>query len=407
MLLSQEIHAWRRSKRFVRYHEAPTVAADLDRLRAQIVDLSRTDPQSATAIFAQFVHLSNMLGRADDSAGDMADVFEKAVNDWGATWARIEERPPDAIAEIVFDEFTENDQGIKDGIIRAFADALGETGLSCLDVLFRKALAVLPPTKRNANVWDPERAMLSRALGEIADVRSDVDGYVKAAAVAGDPLRDAVSIAERMLAANRPAEALDWIDRDPGPYREPERAADARISALTALGREAEAQAARWKRFESTLDRDAFAAYSERVPAAGRNRARARAIGVAKEYAGLAVALDFLTSFGELAEAENVVLTRRDELDGGDYETLRPVASRLRDAHPLGALVIHRALALDILTAKRGSAYVYAARDIKATNQLAARIAQWHGIPDQTTFMAQLRADHRLKSSFWRLLGAD
>jgi hypothetical protein len=114
--------------------------------------------------------------------------------------------------------------------------------------------------------------------------------------------------------------------------------------------------------------------------------------------------LRFLTRIDEPGAAERLVLTRAEEIDGHLYFVLRPVAEALAPAHPLGAVILYRAMASAVLGAARSKSYGYAARDLLQAGQLAGRVADWNGLPDHEEFMRRLRQEHGRKYSFWPLL---
>jgi hypothetical protein len=83
---------------------------------------------------------------------------------------------------------------------------------------------------------------------------------------------------------------------------------------------------------------------------------------------------------------------------------LRPVAEALVPAHPLGAVILYRAMTLAVLGAARSKFYRYAARDLLSAGQAAERVIDWHGLPDHAAFLRRLRQEHGRKHSFWPLL---
>ena len=83
---------------------------------------------------------------------------------------------------------------------------------------------------------------------------------------------------------------------------------------------------------------------------------------------------------------------------------LRPVAEALAPAHPLGAVILYRAMTLAVLGAARSKSYSYAAHDLLRAGQAAERVTDWHGLPDHAEFMRRLRQEHGRKYSFWPLL---
>ena len=275
--LAQRIRELGRDDRFIESERSVLVRREIDQIRAAIVDdLAPRAPRIGADLLADLVHTSDeVFERADDSGGAIGDIYREAIEDWGRVWCRIPGRRPEALAATVLREFRDDDYGIKDGIIAAFADALGESGLEALRRLLEAEIEKLPvPQPKAEGSWDHERFALARGLAEVADARHDVDAYVEAVSLGGHPERRAIEVARRMLAAGRPSEALDWLDRAGGRRHGPGQPGDIdlRIEALEALGRDAEAQAARWDWFGRTLSLDHFRDYIERIPAEERRR---------------------------------------------------------------------------------------------------------------------------------------
>jgi hypothetical protein len=82
-------------------------------------------------------------------------------------------------------------------------------------------------------------------LALLADLERDADAFIAAIRAGGMESTHALDVAERLISASRPADALDWLDK---PRRRIEDEdddgadTDLRITALEALGRKDEAQ---------------------------------------------------------------------------------------------------------------------------------------------------------------------
>src|SRR5699024_5507728 len=151
--------------------------------------------------------------------------------------------------------------------------------------------------------------------------------------------RIAADIAQRLLAAERPAEALAALEaaEDSGRRRSwPDFAwEDARIAALDAVGRADEAQSARRACFERSLSGPHLRAYLKRLP--DDFDAEEQALDYALRYPDVIQALSFLKSWPDADRAAQLVIERADELDGDCYSILGPAADTLAPCHPLAA----------------------------------------------------------------------
>lgn len=137
---------------------------------------------------------------------------------------------------------------------------------------------------------------VAMALKDIADAQGDVDGFI----TQYDPKtrrvpQIAAEIAQRLLAAGRAGEALEFLERAElgDGVRVPLAWQDIRLQTLEALGRGEEAQAFRWDCFERTLSDSYLRAYLKRLPDFDDIEAEERAMTHVMAYPSLLHALQF------------------------------------------------------------------------------------------------------------------
>jgi hypothetical protein len=391
---------------FVAWDEAPSLAADIDTLRDDIVqELLPESPKEAAELLGEVVAAEGRIFEAvDDSDGEVGGALSRVVVDWGRAWAGVEDVDPEALADLVMTASAGNDYGTRDRLVPAFAPALGEGGLHHLEQRARAKLAKRPPRKdRDSRDWDPERSRLAHILTDIADVRNDPDLFVEALRLGGVVAPYAVEIAKRMLDAGRPEEALEWSTD--GDERDPDRGLDVMLvkaSALEALGRLDEAQRVRWCRVEACLDPEALDPFLERLPNdTARRKAKKEAQRLAAGHEDALLALWFLTERGELAGLDALVRARLAELDGAMYHALRPAAEALAAEHPVAAALLHRRMVESVLDRGRSTAYDHAARDVRRAAACARRVKGDPAFETHHAWMEGLRAGHGRKRSFW------
>lgn len=221
----------------------------------------------------------------------------------------------------------------------------------------------------------------------------------------------AAEAAERLIAANRPAEALEWLDR---PHRHPDysdyhdyqdyTAADLRIAALAALGREDEAQSLRWRTFAQTLSARHLRDYLKRLPDFEDFTAEQKALGIAAAHPRTEAALAFLVAWPALDRADRLVRERLGALDGRDYRNLRPAAEALEEKYPQTATLLYRRLIESVLDRGSSKQYPYAAQDLQSCARLAARLPAAAPVESHAAFLARLNKAHGRKYGFWGLL---
>jgi hypothetical protein len=109
----------------------------------------------------------------------------------------------------------------------------------------------------------------------------------------------AIDVAERLLEAGQPREALDWLWGTDVPRHERECRADLRIATYEQLGRQDMAQRVRWRWFTRTLSRRHFDDYVAQIPAEERQAVQHRAIRLAQTHPKVRRAAQFLHGLGE------------------------------------------------------------------------------------------------------------
>ena len=394
-----------RARGYVDWYRRRPVIEDLDAHRRAVAEaVAPQDPTEALDLMWRLLELAGPAHeRCDDSDGLVGDLFRDALAGLGEIAAAA--RPdPEGLAEHALGALQDNGYAQYDGLVAALAPALGEPGLTHLENHLR-AWAALPAeapladdgaarrTGSGAGTDDAEpsaRALRERrgaariALSDIADARGDADGFAaqfdegarRAPAIAG-------AIAHRLLGAGRAADALAALDgAEVSRWLEPPLEwHDARLEALDALGRDAEAQAARWARFEAALSEADLRGYLERLHDFEDIEAEEQALGLITQHPDALAALSFFVHWPAHERAAALVLSRAGELDGNAYWVLTPAAEALAERHPLAATLALRAMIDFSLEHARSSRYRHAARHLVECGHLAPRVADWGPAP--------------------------
>lgn len=245
----------------------------------------------------------------------------------------------------------------------------------------------------------------------IALAREDLDLYVVLEGQKKPHVQETRAVAERLLAAGRSAEALDWVRREGRSSWDRSRGAggaarvglEARI--LSALGRRDEAQVLRWQGFEQTCDADLLLDHVKALPDFAEFEVMDRAFAHALAHNDSRTALTFLMGWPRHDLAARLIIDRHADWDGNDYHLLPPAAETLEQDFPLAATVLYRALLEDILRGARSKAYPHAARYLKQLGHLAAASEADPlcppGIVPHATYLADLTREHARKAGFW------
>lgn len=418
-----------RSRSFVDWQGVRSLAHDLETQRRAIAErVAGADPKEALGLLWRFMALAPaVFERCDDSSGVVIGVFRAACRDIGevASKAAVD---PITLADDAYAALIANGYGQFDELIAVLTAALGQSGLEHLRArmidLSRRPVRKPAECDRVTVGWSSagpvyedemaERARRSTvhlALTAIADALGDVDGYI---AQYDEDARKvpkiAAGIARRLLSAGRTEAAWQTIeaarpatgDRSWGwPDFDWD---DARIAVLDALGRAAEAQAARWECFARVLSSRHLRAFLERLPDFDDVEAEKKALDHVQHVANPLQALAFLVAWPAPERAAKLVLARAGAWDGDHYEVLTPAAEALAGKYPLAATVLLRAMIDFCLTKSRSSRYRHAARHLLDCAGLAAAIPDFGRFEPHAEYEARLRRQHARKSGFWRLV---
>jgi hypothetical protein len=413
-----------RSSSFVDWDKVNAMVKDLELQHTAIVThVAKDSPEQALELLWRFMGLTaSVIERCDDSNGGVIDVFHFACEDLGKV-ALAAGMEPVALADQVFQAFTENDYGQYDYLIEGMTPALGDEGIEHLKSRF-VALSNEPVQKRRgkdrevigygssgpiyADDYTAQRREMTvqLALQAIADAQGDVDAYI---AQQSDKARTvpavAADIGSRLLAAGRLEEALVAVDAANLERQGwvPVEWEKVRTGILDALGRTEEAQKFRWTCFEASLDDEHLRAYLKRLPDFEDMEAEERAMAHVLDYQSFHTALGFLINWPALKLASQLVLTRSDELDGNHYGLLNPAATALEGKYPLAATLLRRAMIDFTLAKARSTRYRHAARHLVECQGLVSGIEDFGGHETHDEYVERLQAKHGRKSSFWSL----
>lgn len=412
-----------KSRSFVDWNKVRALAADLDMQRSAIVQhVAPTQPAEAFDLLWRLLELApSVYERCDDSNGTIGDIISDAREDLGTIAARAKPDAP-VLADRVFAGVQANDYAQFDGIIGLMAEALGRDGLALLKTRFEELAAAPPPapgggdrkvigisTRGPIYQDDFETRYHARrirsALTEIADALGDVDGY--AARFSADERTNpsiAADIAERLLGAGRPEEAMAALQLAEGNSRAGGYWPDwtrVRIDTLDTLGQSAEAQTARWAIFENSLNADYLRAHLKRLPDFDDVEAEDRALAHVRQHADFHRALGFLMDWPAHRLAAELVLARHADLDGDQYWLLTSAAETLEERAPLAATLMLRSMIDFSLDRAKYKRYGHAARHLRTCEHLAKRIDDFGEHLDHDAFVAGLKARHGRKSGFW------
>ncbi|MHB8529201.1 MAG: DUF6880 family protein [Caulobacteraceae bacterium] len=424
--IDRRLTALAKARSFVPWERAKAFAAELDGLRAAIgIALAAADPAAAAERLVRFIAMARaVIDRVEDSGERTSQVFRAAAADLAAAWTRMEAADPIVLAAEVFRLVEADDYGVCDGLAEAAAPALEEAGLAALAGQVQAALAMSGKAEGGRDGWGQRR--LRQLLGDVADARHDVDAFIAAQTIDGGR-PDRLEIAERLLGADRAAEALTWLEREETPRIRVVSRLDLpmfaaglmdgssidtdvellRIVALERLGRRDAAQQVRWRLFESSLEAPVLRDFVRALPDFEEFEHVDRAFELATAHPAVLRALVFFIEWPKLDLAARLVEARIGEIDGGAYVVLAPAAEALEEAQPRAATLLLRRMIDSILERAASQAYHHAARHLAACAELSGRLDAGDAtLPSHADYLTGLRARHGRKAGFWAAVGA-
>ena len=425
-MIDRRLAALESAQGYIDWQKRRAFAADLNATVTVIVDeLRPLDASAALERLRRFLDGADaVLNRVDDSTGAVQGVYERASEAFVETAANL---PPAAVAQLatsLVGSFAADPFGPLGTLLGEIILLLDGDTLSEIDAALAEAALGMAKggEARNETAYRrvAARGQILRLRQVIADRRNDTDAFIAIETEIASGREDRVSIAQRLLAAGRAEEALDWIRRTPekglhivtradliAGYdpRGPERERQAlEIDILDALGRSDEAQALRWALFARDLDAPMLRAYLAKLPDFEDEEALLKALDHVESFANPHRALAFLVTWPDLMRAARLVEGNREVWQGEHYPVLAPAADALAQDHPLAATILYRRLLDGILDAGRSAAYTHGARYLLELDTLAERLETGAISPAPAAYREAVRCDHGRKHAFWGLL---
>lgn len=403
--------------------------ADLENQRNLIMrNVAVSDPATALSLIWQILDVSAaVLDRCFEEPGALIGFFRDLQQD-AADIAGHLKTLPDGLVERIARYILSNHYAQFDGLLPAVSPVLGTEKLEELKayLLALSKQKVKRPAKgarkvigwsTRGPVYKDEMETVDRkysielALEEIADLQGDVDGFI--ARYSADQQKFskiATNIALRLLAAERFAEALSFLDNAGhhqgryDPWLDDFAWLDTRIAVLEALEWKSEALEARREAFYTYFSARHLKDYLAGLPDFEDFEAEEKALDHARHSDNWQMALLFLVEWGALEKAAAVVVERREALDGGRYEIWNDVADALSEKYPLAATMVLRAMIDFTLEKTRASRYRYAANHLLECESLAKRITSFDPLETHEEYVQRLRRENPRKSAFWEKL---
>ena len=425
-LVDRRLTALEAAQGYIDWQKRRAFAADLDATVTIILnELRPLDAGAALERLRRFLDGADaVLNRVDDSTGAVQGVYERATDAFVAIANGLKPAEAARIATSLVGAFTADPFGPLGTLLTEMVPTLQPDALSEIDAVLADAAAGSPKAgdARGEAAYRRKaaRGQILRLRQVIAESRGEIDRFIALESEIAPGREDRLSIAQRLLAADRAEEALDWIRRaqDPGlrivtradliagfDPRGLERERQAlEIDILDALGRGDEAQALRWGRFERELDTPMLRAYLAKLPDFEDEDALHKAMDHAESFSEPHRALAFLVGWPNLSRAAALVTERAGIWKGEHYGVLAPAADALVQDHPLAATILYRRLLDGILENGRSAAYAHGIRYLLELDGLSGRLEAGAISPEPGAYREALARNHGRKHAFWGLL---
>lgn len=396
----------RRRRTFVSWRDTRAFARELRDLLA-LLDTDRLDPRAGVECAEAFFRAdAAILGRADDSSGEIGDLFRIDAREiFGRHAARVDDR--DWLLKLIVKLLKSDDYGVRDSVLRAASSYLSEAELRTLADHFWSAGEKSRRAKSAAADDWTARARL-RFVEQCAVELKDAALFERARRASWPTLTTAsfIDIARQWLGAGQPAVALTWLERiDPAERFGASERDELLRSIFDQLDRRDDVEALLWRRFRAERTRLALNALLEVIGEQRRNEVIADAV-IAIDATTTFSLIDalFLLDCDRTAEAGEYVVRLHATVNGNDWYGLLPIGDDLAAARQsLAATVIFRALLDSILTRGETRAYGHGAQHLRRLERLAEGVDRWGDLASHQEYVMSLRERHGLKRSFWSL----
>jgi hypothetical protein len=409
--LNKETTGIKSGKRYISYYEATAFTEQLDSILNKIDNyLAEQAPELAIKLCERFIEMdSKLFERIDDSNGclgsfycSLFEVLDKAFS--------FSNEPPGKIAETILSVYSNDEYGNRGAIVDSLKLCLSEPVIHALENALPsiKTSSTSPELCRENSAWDFDAYMHNQRIisihKKIADKRGDVDRYIELVKLGTVDDKNICKIAKRLNKAFRSEEAIAWLQQIKDNSFETYTRDKLLIEAYMLEGDTNQAKSVLWNSFKKSLAVDTYLEYLKLADADERQRAAKEALEIAKNSSRLASGFKLLQDLGEFDAIEQLFLSREAEVEGSDYYVYRKLSTELhKHGKNLIATLFRRKLIDDVLASARSKSYRYAASDLKLAGDFAENITNWMGYPSHADYIAQLKAKHPRKMSFWSL----
>lgn len=387
------------SDRFYDWQEAPGLARELQGILKDL-EAANPDPRTALELIASFLRADGVaIETCHDAYGEVGMVFTFDARRVFTGFAR---RVDDEgfVVGLLLDLLAGDRYGPRMELIDHASDFLSKTGLeSLVDALTGQAEGTA-----DGSVGQASRRVVESLARQLRDPA--LFERTRLAACEAPTVDDAIAIADVHVKAGNQERAVDWLQRfdEPAWGHRAETRDRLLLAAYAALADTDNAATVAWRRFHRVRTGERLRSLLALIGEDQRDRVVADEAATILASATLQLGdVEFLIEQDLVEQAAEYVMERRDQLDGGWYSALAPIAEAFETSgHGVAATIVFRALLDSVLQQRNTAAYRHGARYLQRLDALAAAVAGCEGILDHTTYVAGIRRVHGRKWRFWQ-----
>lgn len=393
----KKLASLKRSKRYIDWKGSSGFVRELQML---LQDLSAgvTDPLTGVELIAAFYETDEgILGNCDDSSGYVGDVFRYDAKELFVKYAsRCAEE--EKVADIILKLNKTNNYGIRDALVDCVAEFLSVPVIRTMIAAFQSL------ADKEKDEYGRRRYLI--LIESLARQIKDAELFEKTRIASWGKLTTAaiIDIARVYLESGAVETAWSWLQKIPEgeSYQAYERD-QLLLDIYKKQGDKEKLTDLLHRALRSYHSTDSLQRLLDVIGDDKRDQVLSQETAFILESPGfLESDAQFLITIDKIDEAEAYILGRADQLSGGFYGSLLPLAEAMEsESRNLAASLIYRSLLTSILERGYTKAYPHGIRYLKKLDKLASTVTDWGKFYHHTVFKDQVLQAHGRKSSFW------
>jgi len=406
-VFKRKLSGIKRRRSFISRSGSHALSNELEEL-IKLIDQKETPPEEALQCLVSFFESDHqILGNADDSNGNISWVFKH-----NATQLLIQKSQQlgdqSTLLSISKLLMKENSYGVRDTLFSSMSDFLNAASLRDLFEHLQQQyqeLKLTEPTEEHSY-----GKVFSAKIGLETTARqlNDPELYEKILLKEGElKLHDyqIVDVAQAYFDAAQPETALEKLNTlETIPFNSIREHKKLLIDIHASMGNNDEIKSIKIEEFLTSPSVITYKDMCEQMNEAEAQQLLDQCLKKQQNENRLQLShLSFLQDLEMWDLANDYLLMRSDQLDGGQYYTLPDIAQTFEDHDgPLAATHIYRALLISILERARTTSYSHGANYLQTLDRLSNLIDNWQETPPHQEFHQTIQEKHARKSSFWK-----